>query len=91
MLECCGSGEILCDRFNEGSKSAVRMWCVRHCGEILSGRGIYICIENSGEMMPNASNVAVVLGFDEALTVSKQVAAMSRKDRPQLDYVAESE
>ena len=42
-------------------------------------------------MMPNASNVAVVLGFDEALTVSKQVAVMSRKDRPQLDYVAESE
>lgn len=43
-------------------------------------RGVYICIENSGEMMPNASNAAVVLGLDEALTVSKQVAAMSRKE-----------
>lgn len=43
MLECCGSGEFLCDRFNEGSKSAVRMWCVRHCGEILSGeRDLYM-------------------------------------------------
>ena len=42
-------------------------------------------------MMPNALNAAVVLGFDEALTISKQVAAMSRKDRLRLDYVAESE